>query len=549
MVADTFFKFREYTNRTDDLLTAVQKVKRALQNLGDFTSQDKRLVQRALGSKRLVEAISQDRSEVNRLLDELIVELEHELKSLTPLIESLKITSAELFSKVKNSIIAHQSKQHSILQKLYTIGIDLFNNLDKKIRASVEVIEDTHKKFVIKTHELLSLLVSGHAQKGTIANAWTDVLEYLVLYARDDFELGLSHHNYGGFTQGRDSDGYSQRILRRYFYALSGETQYVKELRRLGLIRKVADINNGDITRSHSQFIDYNDLEDSTQDKIDKVIKQSLLDLLEGISYTLENKTYQWGNKDDENSLCGVIEKMYKGESKITKELLEELDSIILTFYQGVVERYGSLILGDSDFNKMKLSKKGNTDITIEKLKDDTFRKDDKNFDIIKECIILMRSALSKDSKVMKSIYESNKDLFGSTIGSGGDLGGGDEWFEGVSEASSLIDFNSVLAEIITTCQGVENDSMYSGDVVDDSSKSDFSSRLDELRRGCKIVGKSLSSKDYFSGINKDEFKQRYKLSYEGLRNLNISSSKSAIISVVSSFRELTQQLQSKITP
>ena len=369
MVAENFFKFREYRDKSAALKNSAQDVLGIIDNLPDFNAANKYLLRRANVSDRMKDSLIRGQARIKPLLNKLIGEIDNELAEVDKMLDQINIPGSNIFKQFQRSAVSHQNRQAGILKELYSLGISFFGAIEEQIHVRIQSVEQSHAQFREKVTELLIVLVET-PERGAIANSWAECLEFLILYTRDDFELGLPRHTYKDLVEAERA-AYPRHILATYFNFGLGEGM-VRKIRNAGLIRKAGNIE---------QNTNYYDLSESAQEKVDKEIKDSLIKLLAGITFIhpQTGRFYQWDKdspSDDEKKelIKHIIEEVYKGsdDEQLTDEYKAAVTTAI-TDLRNAISSAGYSIKGllgtvSGSHDKLVWLKRDGTEITLKNL-------------------------------------------------------------------------------------------------------------------------------------------------------------------------------------
>ncbi|MCH8519343.1 MAG: hypothetical protein LAT82_01165 [Nanoarchaeota archaeon] len=554
MVSSEFAIFQNYRQKAAALRSAAKDALDIFTNLGKgFDSTNKYLLQRAGISEKLQDRLIRGDKQIKPLLQGLIQELDREIKELDSMLGHIQIFGADAFHNFQRSAISHQKKQADILNELYELGIGYFHALEDQIHARYLSVEQAHNRFREKLFEILRALVEDKMPKSAIVDTWIDCFEFLVLYLRDDLEMALPRHT---FIELVEQETYSPArvVLQRYFTVGQGE-HYIKQVEEQGLTRRARD--------SNSQKVSYLSLKEEQQKKIDKIVMASLINLLEGVEFEDSNEgRYVWDQDTDkpEDSRRGIkqrIEDKFKEKEKspITDEVTAVIEQLLIEFRTKVIELKAKKFFKYEEANKnlgydkfiIFVTDNGQP-VYVENLRDDKWR--EKNATTVLGVREFLKRVLDSGTKEpQKDVYvkyllelEENKQLLASSQEGGS--GGEDEedWFSGVEAFSNYNELHSAIQEMLTLCNGLKDDSLYSEDRVNSDSTNAVELKINGLKEGSKRIAKSLSSKDYFGTINKQEMIAQIKNILNSLNSINIHSSKSIILNTVNQIEGVLQQ-------
>lgn len=481
MVSAEFTVFQNYRQKAAALRSAARDALEIFTTLGnEFNASNKYLLQRAGITQKLQDRLIRGDRQIKPLLQGLIQELDKEIKELDSMLSRISVFGAEAFDKFQRSAISHQKTQSDILNELYELGIGYFHALEDQIHARYLSVEQSHNRFREKLFEILRAIVEDKAYKSAIVDTWVDCLEFLVLYLRDDLEVGLPRHT---FIELVEQETYSPAriVLQRYFTAGLGE-QYLKKIEEHGLIRRVMS--------SGSQKVDYLSLDEDKQKKVDKIIMESLLVLLEGIQF--EDSTgqrYEWdtGN-EDKKKIKKLIESKFEESKpkKLTDEYKEKvystLDNLMKAIYAAGLSFQqfpsGSSING---FEGLKLTTSRGGEITISKIKEtdkDGLLQEDK----FEELNFIMRSIIfmlegdkpHENNNSFKQFLYRNSNLFDQKIDDPGEEWSNKKdstelWKENKVREYFFIQGSNVFDELNEIKGLIENDQITDSSLLKDS--------------------------------------------------------------------------------
>lgn len=415
MVANSYFKFREYRDETESLKSSAESVLEAMNSLSDFKVSNKRLMIRAGISQSSANALLDEKTEITRSLKQLIQELNNELKYLNPMINDTTVLHrAHVLSQFQRSIMKHVGVQNGILTKLYKKGLTFFKQVDEQLQIRTHTLEQSHDRFRNRVDQLLDYLTMGNVDKGDLANGWADVLEYLAIYINDELDIGLSVSAQEFISN--ESHPPSRGILERY-YQFATRDKYLVNLHKLGLNRHLLIENDptmgvGLSRNGKKGTANYHELDEEKQGKIDKEIKTSLLVLLQGIVYQSKSgEFYNWDGYDKKASsdekkkyLKGIIEELYakEEEKKITKENVEMLHQLLIEFESKVIisacKRRLRFNEGNLNYHSLRIARSNTNNgkvIVVKDLYDKEFLENNDNKSLVDSLIMSLDDAIN----------------------------------------------------------------------------------------------------------------------------------------------------------
>ena len=510
MVSSEFTIFQNYRQKAAALRSAAKDALDIFTTLGNnFNASNKYLLQRAGISEKLQDRLIRGDKQIKPLLQGLIQELDKEIKELDSMLGHISIFGADAFHNFQRSAISHQKTQADILNELYELGIGYFHALEDQIHARYLSVEQSHNRFREKLFEVLRALVEGKTYKSAIIDTWVDCLEFLVLYLRDDLEVGLPRHT---FIELVEQETYSPArvVLQRYFTVGLGE-QYIKQLEEQGLIRRVRD--------SQSQKISYLSLDESKQKKVDKIIMESFLTLLEGIEF--EDSTgqrYVWNQEtekieDNKRGIKQRIEDKFKEKDKspITDEISTIIEQLLIEFRTKIIELKAKKFFKYEEANKnlgynkfiIFVTDNGEA-VYVENLRDKKWREKNPTSvlaarDFLKRVLDSGTKEPQKDPYVKYLLeLEQNKQLLSSTEDGGGDgedaeFSDGEEFNEKnvkskISELINDIRSNSqLLQQMMSTEENFENGQ------IKPSIRSSIDEGFKAIKKDLNSIGKNLA--------------------------------------------------------
>ena len=438
-VAPQYRLIVDYRERTSALKISAERAGELFSSLPEFSSENKYLIRRGGISGNLADTIMSGEKKIPRLIKELVQELDNELEELDKFLQKTNIMSIELFKNLQKRIISHQHKQNNILKALYNMGIDFFNGVDGQLRARLDVEEQSYHQFREHVHSTLEYLTYGEGDKAALAETWTDALEYLYLFRKDEQELGLSRETFVHFIH-TDSHPFPKIILSKYFNPnLTGDPRYMDKLRKVGFRRPAM--------KSEGEKKKYIDLSAEDQKKVDSIIKDSLLNLLNGCVdpfYPQHNthQAYIWdagdnATKDQKKfSFKHIIEEIYKSKDgdKLTdeyKELVEKLKERLLKeiFVESKRKLKQFSSMGAVSVDNIIFPKQDGTTVTWKDLfesdKDKNGLYNEDKFDEFSRVIVFIQTMLDDSKKhsnkgsLFNQFLNSNSDLFVEEGGNG----------------------------------------------------------------------------------------------------------------------------------
>ncbi|MFP4402339.1 MAG: hypothetical protein ACLFPL_03830 [Candidatus Nanoarchaeia archaeon] len=398
MVSQEFLLFQTYKQQAEALKDSAQVSLDLLNELGDFTGAQKYLAKRAGLNQSMQDELARGGKQTKAKLKELIEELKSEIKEINNLLSRISVLSIDAFHSFQRSALTHQRRQSEILTSLMNKEISYLNTLEHHIHSRTNSLEQSHNRFREKLYEVLLAIINENP-KATIANAYADCIAFLLLYVRDDQELALPRHTYIELVE-QEQYGPARFVLGHYFTSDFGG-HVNKKLEKAGLRRRARE--------DYERKVHYEDLDADKQKEVDGIVKDSLLKMLEGaeLQHPQSGQMYYW--KDIKEKIGEV----YKGESKITKDVKDSLKTIIDNFYTKLIKEYGAFALSGNGFNSFVLKGSENDAVTVGLIRNKNYLDEDENIDELKEMMKLMETA-THNSNVLESLVNqgTNKNLF-----------------------------------------------------------------------------------------------------------------------------------------
>lgn len=529
MVAPEFQLFQAYRQKAAALRGATQDTLDVFSNVGNFSSANEYLLKRAGISNRLQDRLKRGDKQIKPLLQSLIKELNAEIKELDSMLSSISVFGGDVFRNFQQSAISHQKVQADILSELYELGVDHLHAIEEQIHARTTSVEQAHHRFREKLEEILIAIVN-RSDKALFIDTWIDCMEFLILYIRDDMELALPRHTYIELIE-QESYGPAQTVLSKYFTAGAGE-HYIEKFEKAGIKRRVREDD-----RNKDKYVN---LDADKQKEVDKVVKESLLKLLEGVEFEHPNtrQRFTWDQEENGNSIGikQIIKDVIFKENKVTKETVTIIEKLLIEFRTRIIElKAKKYFRFESESQNLGYNKfiifvtDDGHPVKVENLRDETWRENNVTTvlavkDFLKRVLDSGTKEPEKDPFI-KSLLQikQNIDLLSSSENSSSGNGEDEEWFEGV-EAISAQNLLSQIPGIKTHMETMLSETYWENSTL--KQNTDFNEQIRELRNDLQIIAKTLKSREPLSSSKHliSNFKEHYEklgrsFSYEQLKD------------------------------